>query len=418
MAEQTEAESRPQRRSEVDWLRVLAVLLLLFFHSACVFCYGEYHLKNNQLNWAFTFFVLFVMQFHMQLFFFIAGASTCLALNFRSGGQYVQERFRRLGIPFLFGVLFIVPPQVYFEALSGTGYLGHYFARYFSETGTPVPPFFEFYGWLFTYRQFHWHHLWFVLYLFIFSAVALPLFLSLKRRVGQRLTSWLAGFFEKPGAIFLLAIPLAAFELLLRPGSPAGLVGWLNLVNDLPNLVYYFMFFVFGYLVYSNAGFGRAVERHGIIALVMALVFTAGILTLFRTGNMEPWGTRPPVYLYTVIHSFASWCWIVALLSLGRKFLSFSNRLLRYTSEAAYPFYILHQTVILAIAYYVVQWNTDMVPKYLVVSFSSLVTTAVIYDLLVRRTNVTRFFFGMKPKPKKEMVPEERVPYWRRQESG
>ncbi len=91
-----------------------------------------------------------------------------------------------------------------------------------------------------------------------------------------------------------------------------------------------------------------------------------------------------------------SWFWVVALLGLGRRYLNFNNSLLQYASEAAYPFYILHQTIVVAIAFYVVHWNISITKKFLVISTASLVATIVLYDLLVKRNNIVRFLFGLK----------------------
>jgi glucan biosynthesis protein C len=101
---------------------------------------------------------------------------------------------------------------------------------------------------------------------------------------------------------------------------------------------------------------------------------------------------------------FNMWFWIVALLGYGQKYLSFSNRLLRYASEAAYPFYILHQTIIILVGYYVVQWNIGVWPKFLIIGVAALIGTLLVYDLAVRRTNLTRFLFGMKPLPRVELT--------------
>ena len=83
----------------------------------------------------------------------------------------------------------------------------------------------------------------------------------------------------------------------------------------------------------------------------------------------------------------------------------------RYTAEASYPAYILHQTVIIIIGFYVVQWQASVLVKYATILVAALIATTLIYDLLVKRTNVTRFLFGMrlKKKPVEERAPQPRV---------
>ena len=103
----------------------------------------------------------------------------------------------------------------------------------------------------------------------------------------------------------------------------------------------------------------------------------------------------PLLRLY--FEGFVPWFFMIVLLGYGKKFLGFTNRFLKYVSEASYPFYILHQTVIVIIGFYVVQWDTNVPLKFFTIVGASFVVTVLLYDLLVKRTNVTRFLFGMKP---------------------
>jgi len=112
-----EASSAPRaaaRRHDVDWLRIAAVLLLIPYHTARVFNWEEdFYIKNDPTDGVAQAFVDFVGPWHMSLLFLLAGVATWLAFRFRSGGQYAAERVKRLLIPFVFGVLVIVPPQTW-----------------------------------------------------------------------------------------------------------------------------------------------------------------------------------------------------------------------------------------------------------------------------------------------------------------
>ena len=245
-----------ERRYELDWLRVLAVLLLLYFHTAAIFYageLGEFYVKNNRSSEVMSYFITFVHQWHMPLFFLLSGVSTSLALSFRSAGQYVQERFKRLLIPFLFGVGVLIPPQVYCRLLSNSNYQDSYLQFY---------P--QFFNGIRPQGNFEWGHLWFVIYLFVFSLIALPLFLHLKG-TGAPLLSKLSAGMEKPGAILLLALPLAAIEAGLRPRWP----GFQNLYDDWANFCLYLLYFIYGYLVCADARFFQAIERHLRMTLVL-----------------------------------------------------------------------------------------------------------------------------------------------------
>ncbi len=376
-------KSPPERRYELDWLRVLAVLLLLYFHTAAIFYVGElgeFYIKNDQSSHTMSCFITFVHQWHMPLFFLLSGAGTYFALSFRSALQYVQERFKRLFLPFLFGTLVLVPPQVYYRLLSNPSYQDSYLQFY---------P--QFFNGIRPQGNFEWSHLWFVIYLFVFSLITLPLFLYLKG-AGAHLLSKLSVGMEKSGAILLLALPLAAIEAALRPRWP----GLQNLYDDWANFCLYLLYFIYGYLIYSDARFGQAIDRHFRISLVLAVASMFALFGLWEQSVLER-GYSLEYILYQLLRGCDSWFWVVALVGLGRRYLNFNLQLLQYASVASYPFYLLHQTVLVTIGFYVVRWNAGVMEKFWVISTASLITTIVIYELLIRRNNVTRFLFGLKP---------------------
>ena len=83
------------------------------------------------------------------------------------------------------------------------------------------------------------------------------------------------------------------------------------------------------------------------------------------------------------------------ILSLTAKYMNFNNKALTYGSEAVLPFYIFHQTIILCVGWFVIRWNMGIGPKYLIIALVSFALIMALYDLLVRRFNVMRFFFGI-----------------------
>ena len=371
-------EVRPERRYDIDWLRVLAVLLLFPFHTARIFdTFDPWYVKNDTLSEALTYFIAFVHPFHMPLLFLLAGASAWFALSYRSGGQYAKERVIRLLIPFIFGLLVIVPPQSYLALLGHSDFSGSYFEWYpnfFSINSSDMDGYFL--------GGFTPAHLWFIGFLFLFSLLALPLFLYLKRRdSGKRLTGWLAAFFSLPGAILLLAIPL-----------------WVayGLIDFYPSPLYFISYFILGYLLVADARFGKAIDRHKAVALVLGPILYLFVAYFQVAGWPKgvPSGAWPIIDAYTV--GFAPWFFVIAILGYGRQFLTSSNKFLRYTGQASYPAYILHQTVIVIIGFYVVQWQLGLAVKYVLILAAATAVTALLYELLVKRFNLFRFLFGMK----------------------
>ncbi|MDQ1086206.1 acyltransferase family protein [Siphonobacter sp. SORGH_AS_1065] len=106
------------RRYDLDWLRVLAFLLLIFFHTGMFFNYWGWHVKNNvQTHWV-EYPMMFTSAWRMALLFMISGMGVYWALGQRSAGSFLGERTKRIFIPLVFGMFFIIPPQIFFERIS------------------------------------------------------------------------------------------------------------------------------------------------------------------------------------------------------------------------------------------------------------------------------------------------------------
>jgi len=378
MGESNVETSRAERRYDLDWLRVLAVLVLVLFHTARIFDIWEpFYAENEGASTVLTYtFVGAVNPWHMPLFFLLAGAATWFALRFRSGGQYFLERLRRLFVPLVFGVLVLVPPQAYVGALSHGNFSGSLFQYYphFFRLG----PSGDLTGYLGGFTP---AHLWFILFLFILSLVALPLFLYLRREAGQRLIARLAAFFARSGAIFLLAVPLVLALALPDIGGK--------------NPFYDLILFVYGYVLMADTRFEQVLDRHKTPALVMGLgILLALVVIAASVAHVPAW---LELIMGVSYGSLVTWFLLIAILGFGRKYLNFTTPALKYASEVAYPFYLLHQTVIVIIGFFVVQWDGGVLPKFLAIVVASIAATALAVEVLVKRTNVTRFLFGMKP---------------------
>ena len=369
-----------ERRSDLDWVRILAVLLLIPFHTARIFdTFETFYVKNGALSpWLSYVVIYFLNKWHMPILFLLAGASSWYALRFRSGGRYVAERLKRLLVPFVFGTLVVVPPQMYFALLHRAGAPGSYLEYYptFFRIRPPGMPDYTGVG-------LTWGHLWFILNLFLISLAALPLFLSLKTKSGQRVTAGLAGFLERGPAILLLALPFPFVRFLLPE------------IDGKPVFIH-LMVFVFGFLLMSDARYRPALDRNRGLALLLGIACTAVDYAVSLSGVRFRDFSPESIVLY-FMNGFNTWFWLVAVLGFGQRYLNAENKTLRYAREAAYPFYVLHQSVIVAIGFYVVQLEAGVLPKFVLVAAGSLAATVVLYDLIVRRNNVTRFLFGMKP---------------------
>jgi hypothetical protein len=321
----------------------------------------------------------------------LSGASIYFALGYRTAGQFLQERCVRLLIPLVFGIFILSPPQVYLERLSNPN---HGVAPWngelqFSGSFWEFMPYY-FQGWYLFGGNFAWMgiHLWYLLALFLFSLLMLPVFLMLRQNQGQHLIEKLAIACKNPAAIFLLALPIAAFESGLNPTTLGVRIagGW--------NLFTYLMLLLYGYLLVADRRMQQTIHHYGVYALTIAVLTTP--LFLGQVHDMPVYGSSNYVLLMT-LRSFNSWCWMIAFLYLSGQFLNFNHMVLRYTSEASLPFYILHQPIIVVIGFFIGQWQIGVLPKFLMLSLAAFIAIALIYELFVRRISLLRFFFGLKP---------------------
>jgi surface polysaccharide O-acyltransferase-like enzyme len=196
-----------------------------------------------------------------------------------------------------------------------------------------------------------------------------------------------------------LVIPLTLARLLVQPYFPQD-HGWLD-------FVYSFLFFVLGHILYSDNRFLRAVRRDRWLLVaggVFTLVAFGGLSAVFGDQAFE-WAVTfvvPWSVVLIFLFALSSWCWALCVLYLAMTRLNFTNRWLVYSNETIMPVYLLHQPVIIVIAYFVVQWDADILVKLLVVLFGSLLVTIGLVELLIRPFRLTRRLFGMKLRRRQE----------------
>lgn len=384
-ASQVHALPREVKRVHyLDALRVLAVLMVFFFHATKAFTAGDFLIKNELTSLvASILFGAFLAPWGMPFFFLLAGAGTWFALQRRSASQFASERFRRLFIPYLIGSVLLTPLQAYFDwrfTKQSEGYQGSYLQSIFERWN----------GWNPTISDRLGYHLWFLIFLFVFSLLALPLLIWLRDK-GQGFTSKLAGLCERRGGILLFTIPALIIQVVFRPFFPDP--------QNWPDFFFELYFFLSGYVIFSDKRFAQALRRDRWLELGVGILAFIGIVVTLVIGNAEELFSNPetPGYrLFWGIAAVDAWCFSIFMLYIGMRFLDFSNRRIRYGQEAIVPFYLLHQPVIVAIAFYVVQWQASVAVKMLTVVLSSFILTLSIYEYLIRRAKPLRGLFGMK----------------------
>jgi glucans biosynthesis protein C len=375
-----------ERRHDLDWLRLIAITILLFFHTGMLFNPWEWHIKNNETSESFRYWMIWLHFWRMPLLLFISGAGTYMALSKRTAGQYAGERFQRLFIPLVFGMFVIVPPQIYYEHIKEyNGYLDFY------KTVFNFVPYPE--------GSFSWHHLWFIAYLFVFSLIALPFLLYLRSERSLAFRNAVTRIFSSPAGILLIpACFILVTQILLRPYFPDETHA---LLDDWGFFVFYISFFLFGMLCYSNATLWKSIGANRKFLLAAALFSLVPFYVTyfhFREIITLPWDTDTVETIFDVIAIFVSWFTVITVIAFGQHYLNRPQPWLKHFNEGLYPFYILHQTVIIAIGFYICQLSWGIFAKFWAVSLLTLASCVGVYFLVIRPFNVMRVLFGLKPK--------------------
>jgi len=373
-------EESPSRRWDVDWLRVFATYLLFVFHAGKVFDVPPFFpLKNGQLSVAMGFLTGFIHQWHMPLFFLLAGWSAFGSLAQRGSAGFMRERVGRLLVPLAFGMLVICPPIRWVELREGL---------FVTASGRALPAepgvgLLEFLPRYYTPEGVTWSHLWFLAYLFTFTLLYLPILVRLSRAAVRRVP-------ERGAALYLALLPLVLVQVTLRGRWP----GYQNLVDDWANFAYYSLFFLFGFALARAPQIERLAHREWRRAGLMA---AAALLGMVATDLLRGRGFELSVFANRALSAVAGGCGVLFFLGLAARFFTFSNQALRWLAQSAFPVYLLHQLAVVMVGLWVVSLPFGVALKFALLVPLSVAVTLGFYQFVVRPLPVLRFCFGMKP---------------------
>lgn len=368
------------RRYEFDWLRVLAFSLLIFFHTGMFFVSWEWHVKNNQLSEAMEVPMAFLSQWRMSLIFLVSGVGVYFALGYRSARTFAKDRLKRIFVPLLVGMLLVVPPQVYFERVV-QGFSGSYWSFY--------PSIFDFEP--YPKGNFSWHHLWYLAYIFVYSLALLPLLLYL-RRASIKLR-WLYGW-------LLLILPAAWLSIggiLLNPHFPSTHA----LVDDWANHFLYASVFLLGFMLMKVPALQERLRNIRWYSLAIACTTYTMLYTFYWSNWVDIEGIE--LSLYLVLKQSNRWFWLMVILGFALQHLNIKSKYLAQANEMVYPFYILHQTITVALGFYLRESIWPIGVKFTIMSLGTFILCFILVRYVIMPVNWLRVPFGLKAKkPQKE----------------
>jgi len=377
------AEKQKTRKYFIDWLRILLIFSVFLYHIGMFFNPWSWHVKNNVTVTWLNDLMWFLHLWRMPLLFLVSGVGTFYALGHRNTKQYLGERFRRIFLPLVIGIITLVPVQVYIEKIDQYSSLGHFYLHMFDG--------------VYPTGNFSWHHLWFLVYLFLMALLISPFLNYLKSQKFANFRRRLIVYLSKPLALNWMLLILIASQAILREYFPDQTNA---LYNDWAYFVYYFLFFLAGFILITSDQIVEVLtqqRRLYLIQTVVVTIFMFSISSLFENRTLMGW-------LYGVSGIVIGWSCGITAIGYAKRYINFNNHWRKVLNEGIYPFYLLHQPIIIVIGYYLKPWKMPVVLKIVLLIVLSLFASVTIYWGFVKRFNITRFMFGLKPLPKKETL--------------
>ena len=343
------------RRYDIDWLRVIAIGLLLIYHIAIVFQPWGVLIGFPQSNkpiealWGP---MAMLNIWRIPLLFFVSGMGVCFAIRKRNWKQLLLERTKRILVPFIFGVVFIVPIHIII------------WQKYYNQDLTFSP---------------NISHLWFLANIFAYVLILSPLFFFLKRNENGKFIRGLRKLFSNPFGLMLMLVPFILEAVLVQPESFE--LYYMTLHGFLLGLIA----FLFGFCcILIGETFWHTILKWRWMFLSVAVGLYALRWIIFNLAS--------PFYLMAIESNM----WIFSVFGFAYKYLNKPSKSLSYLSQGAYPIYIVHMIFLYLSSFLILPIDIPVSLKFvLIITFTGIGCFAV-YDLLIRRVKFLRPLFGLK----------------------
>lgn len=381
----TQVETKKDRQYFIDWLRIGLIISVFFFHVGMIFRPEKWHVNSVE---SFSFLDPIMWWLHlwrMPLLFLVSGVGTYYAIGHRTSWQYLKERFIRLYIPFTVGFFTLVPLMMYVERIDNYTSLWDYIPHMFD--GGPYPV-----------GNISWHHLWFILYLFIISLIITPFLNYTKSGHYNMVRGKIIEIASKKMSLNLLLLVIVVSQLILRQYFPNSTHA---LYNDWAYFTYYLLFFLSGFILFTSNKVIKALVNDRRLYLLQTIIFTAILFLLpFIFGQ----SSMTQDYARGITEMIISLSCSLTAIAYFKRYFNKDHKYRKVLNEAIYPFYLLHQPALIFVGYVVLQWEVSYLMQAILITVLSLLSIIVSYWFLIRKVNVLRVVFGLKWKPKKKKI--------------
>jgi glucan biosynthesis protein C len=333
------------RRYDLDWLRITAFVLLILYHVGMFYVTWDWHVKSSRASDAIEPLMMLTNPWRLTLLFLVAGAASRFMWDKVTVAGFAKARMGRLWPPLLLAVFVVVPPQSYYEVVSALAALGqpqspwldNFYLKYVTASGNWC----DSDGCLTTPT---YNHMWFVAYLILYTLALIPL-APLVKRIPKAVSALIAGplLLITPW-LFLFALRVTLFPM-FGESHDFRADGYLH--------VLYLSVFLFGFGIAKHQPFFEACVRWRWAALALALAAWAALIAYFAS---YPGDATPPEwqrFVFRGMREAEAWCAIIAALGFAHKHLANADGpLRRLLTQAIFPFYLIHQTIIVVVGYH------------------------------------------------------------------
>lgn len=384
------------RRHDLDWLRIIAFGFLIFYHIGMFYVSWGWHVKSVHAGPAAEPFMRLLNPWRLSLLFLISGVALRFAFDKAairglSHRRFTVARTLRLFIPILFGIHFIVAPQSWLQLLesgeinqSFWAFYPEYFIGTSEKYSVTIPT---------------WNHLWYVVYLMIYTLILAPFAKPISQFMQQTGAKMTGSIFRgRLGVIWLVLLPVLPhliYRLFLDQRFPTTH----DVVSDWANHAHSFTYLLIGFLLAKDAAFWSAINRGRKVLCGLAIILGVTLTLIWNNWDAV---VEAETFLWPARFGrvFFAWSVIASLLGLAQYYLNRPSRMLSYMTEAIFPWYILHQTLTIMAGYWLTRQGLPVGIEFAGVCIATFGGCVLIHELFIRRLNFVRPLFGLKLKKK------------------
>jgi len=361
-----------QRRYDLDWLRIVAFGLLILYHIGMFYVPWPWHVKSEHAPVDSLQIPMRLMNsWRLPLLFFVSGVAVRFAIDKKPHTSFIANRFVRLFVPLLFGMLVVCAPQTYYELVQSNQFNGSVWEFY---RGYAAMPWASPEGWSMITPT--WNHLWYLLYVLVYTLfLALLSFLSGRRseQIMDSVISWALQY-----STISLCVVLPTVFVFMRYILSSSYDAQQTLWGDWHNLSVSFFIMLLGYATAKHIRFWAYIKNGRWFFLAAALLISASIVLNIEKDIFN----TPTEAIVRVLHC---WAVIYTLLGFGQTLLNNNSAVLRYLTGAIFPYYILHQTLIIVFGVALNGLGLSLPIQMTLLCVSTLLGCAILYHFVMSK---------------------------------